>query len=246
MGVGARGTGVGARDTRCATGVNPTGTPGTVSGPFTSSFAEAAGAAGTGATGATATGTAATGVAVGGVGAADGTGGSGRRDGGLGGLGRADGRPGGAPTTGGGPGISTAGSSSRVGSAPGGFDGGRGGMGRLRFAAGGTDIGFCRCGGGGGKLRAGSDVTTGDAGVADALGSDFAPSGRGMRDGADGGIEPRGRGGAGFFDELSSSAMLDRAYTKPEMRKPHAWARKAWRTRRTPPPAPCMLCGGAR
>jgi hypothetical protein len=244
MGVGGRGTGVGGRETRWATGVAPEGARGANGGAFDSS---GAGAAGAGATGTGAAEAPAMGVAVADVPGA-GDGGIGLREGGLGGFGRCEGGLGGAPTTGGGPGISTTAAGSGVGFAPGGLDGGRGGSGRLRLAAGGTDIGLLRTGGGGGRLRAGS-ATAGDTGVAEAWGSDsfFAGSGRGIRDGADGGIErPVGRGGAGFFDELSSSAMPFGAYTKPETREPRVGARKARGTRRAPPPAPCMLCGGAR
>ena len=57
--------------------------------------------------------------------------------------------------------------------AAGGRDGGRGGTGRLRLPAGGTESGFCRTGGGGGRLRGCSPAgeplaagaTGGEAGV---------------------------------------------------------------------------------
>jgi hypothetical protein len=92
IGVGARGTGVGARETRWPTGVAPAGgRDKNGGGPFAS---DGAGVTGAGATGAGATGAGATGAATGpaamGVAVADapGVGGMGLRDGGLGGFGR--------------------------------------------------------------------------------------------------------------------------------------------------------------
>jgi len=148
------------------------------------------------------------------------------RTGGAGGFGRCDvGREGGAPddlgaagtlNDGGagsatGPGDADA-DADADGSATGGRDGGRGGTGRLRLPAGGTESGLCRTGGGGGRLR-GSLLTAalaaGATGGAAGVGAEGAapPAGAPGRGGIDGGIDERGRGGAGFFDGFASSAM---------------------------------------
>ena len=91
-------------------------------------------------------------------------------------------------------------------------------MGLLRFADGGTESGFVRTGGGGGRLRAGSFAfeafaggeAPGEDGVA-AGGAAGVAAAAAARGGADGGTEGRGRGGAGFFDGFASSAMRSRS-----------------------------------
>jgi hypothetical protein len=132
--------------------------------------------------------------------------------------------------------------------AAGGRDGGRGGTGRLRLPAGGTESGFCLTGGGGGRLRGSLLVaalapgaTGGAAGVGAGAGAAAGAAGRG---GMDGGIDDRGRGGAGFFDGFASSAMQSTAYTKPETNR--LGQADLPSRRRYPLRSFGMLCGGAR
>lgn len=85
-----------------------------------------------------------------------------------------------------------------------------GGDGRLRFGPAGTESGFCRTGGGGGKLRGSLSAAFAGAGIGVASSLAFAVLGRGGIDDGRGGIDERpdaGRGGDGFFDWFASSAM---------------------------------------